>query len=309
MAAALCEAGILLEILLEIQDEMVECVAAPRTAANRRKLRALGLSNRSLRSRLDAAVRARAERDEARQTFASANLRLVVKLAKRYRSFGIPYLDLIQEGNKGLMRAVDKFDHSRGFTFSTYGVWWIEQALIRAVQNGSRTVRVPSHIYQEQRHYRSVEESLRRTLQREPHLEEIAAELGWTQEETERISTCMSPIRSIDEPLGDEGGASWIDRMPSSDEELDPGEELDRASIRGILGVGLRGLPARERQILEWRFGLRGEEAMTLKEIGQRIGLSRERVRQIQTQALCQLRERDDVGRLAAQLDSWSDAA
>lgn len=96
----------------------------------------------------------------------------------------------IQEGNKGLMRAVDKFDHSRGFTFSTYGVWWIEQALIRAVQNGSRTVRVPSHIYQEQRHYRSVEETLRRTLQREPHLEEIAAELGWTHEETERISTC-----------------------------------------------------------------------------------------------------------------------
>jgi RNA polymerase sigma factor (sigma-70 family) len=169
-------------------------------------------------------------------------------------------------------------------------------------------VRVPSHIHQEQRRYRSAEDTLRTTLQREPHLEEVAAQIGCSPEEAERIASCMMPIRSIDEPLGEEGGGTWLDRLEAP-EQPEPCVDLDRAAIARVLRVGLSDLPERERQVLTWRFGLGDEEALTLREIGERIGLSRERVRQIQTQALAQLRDRPDVDQLAAHLDSLVDAA
>jgi RNA polymerase primary sigma factor len=226
----------------------------------------------------------------------------VVKNAKRYRNMGVPYIDLIQEANLGLIRAVEKFDYRRGFKFSTYAVWWIEQALIRAIQNHSRTVRVPSHIYELQLRYRRIQQRLRQRLGRLPQREEMAAALEVDLPALDRIVTSMKPIVSTQATLPGTDEFTLEDSLYDED-AADPVDSIDRFELGREVESVLAALDPRERKILEWRFGLDGEDPRTLAEIGQSIGLSRERVRQIESRALKRLSEEDQVQRLLASLD------
>lgn len=239
----------------------------------------------------------------SRQEFVRHNLRLVVKFAKQYRSLGVPFLDLIQEGNLGLMRAVEKFDHTRGHRFSTYAAWWIHQAMIRAVQNQSRTVRAPSHVYDLQLRFKRAEARLRARLDAEPGRAEIAQELGLSPEDADRLVTTMTPIVSTDAPLRGTD-ALTAEEFLVAEGTVDPVEALDGATIRRTMQGVLGDLGARERTVIESRFGLAGEPPQTLQAVGARLGLSRERVRQIEARALERLRRGGKVDHLASALDS-----
>jgi RNA polymerase primary sigma factor len=247
------------------------------------------------------AARALERRGAAIQTIVRHNLRLVVSIAKRYRGMGVAFPDLIQEGNLGLIRAAEKFDPERGFRFSTYGVWWIEQAVIRAIQNHSRLVRVPSHLYDAQIRYRRIEREFRILHGREPRPEDLAQPLEMTFEEVEQLAATMKRIASLQDPVSEDETSTHEERI-SDEDAPDPVGEIDRAELRRELGRRLGLLDARERRILEWRFGLDGGEPLNLARIGKRIGLSRERVRQIQSEALQRLRRHGHVEGLAASL-------
>ena len=229
------------------------------------------------------------------------NLRLVVTQAKRYRNMGVPYVDLIQEGNLGLMRAVEKFEYQRGFKFSTYAVWWIEQALVRAIQSVSRTVRVPSHIYELQLRMRRADALLRQRLGRAPTSPELAASLDVPEDMIELARTSSLPVGSLEAPLPGTDDLRLEDAM-SDEDVLDPAEVHDEHILRSALERELETLAPRERAILEARFGLEGGEPPTLEEIGQQMGLSRERVRQLEHRALSRLRERNAIRRLGGRV-------
>ena len=308
IARHLRDAHILHEELLPIHAELTELADDYENHRRRREAQALGLGRASDRAALARAGEALSERNDTCARFAQHNLRLVVNVAKRFRNLGLSYMDLIQEGNKGLMRAVEKFDHSKGFTFSTYAVWWIDQAIIRGVQNQSRTVRVPSHIHQEQRRVRQLEETLRRQLERDPSLEELAAEAEIETDEVERILSSRSPIQSLDEPIGERGQNSVSDTLVAPSGPT-PCADDDQRRIRQILSQGLRSLEERERTIVRWRYGLDGEPPQTLRSIGKELGISRERVRQIEVQALSKLRNRQDVEALSEDVYDMADVA
>ena len=268
------------------------------------------------RARIRARDRALAERadtelhayETTKQEFVRHNLKLVIKFAKQYRGMGVPFLDLIQEGNIGLIRAVEKFDHHRGHRFSTYAAWWIHQAMIRAVQKHSRTVRAPSHVYDLQLKYKRAEAKLRTRLTREPGRAEIAEELGISAAEMDRLVSTMTAIVSTHAPLAGTDSLTVDDAL--ADEDLaDPGDDLDRVKIERSMREVLDELEPRERVVIESRFGLGGEPAQTLQVIGQRLGLSRERVRQIEARALERLRDGGKVDHLASALDSYADVA
>ena len=294
----LASAHLLFELLQSIALELIELLEQHRSTAVRARVATLGLGDRRARAALERARSALERRDEVRQTLATHNLRLVVHSAKRYRGQGVPFLDLIQEGSVGLLRAVEKFDPELGFQFSTYAVWWIEQALIRSIQRDSRSVRVPSHLYEARLRHREAW-SLLSANKPEPDLSDLASQLGEEFSKVEQTEQAFQGIESLDTPAGDSELRPLIERLADPVAE-DPGADHDQARTREVLARALAELTAREREVLTLRFGLSDGRERTLQEVGRALGRSRERVRQIEREALDRLAEAGGLAMLWA---------
>jgi RNA polymerase nonessential primary-like sigma factor len=226
----------------------------------------------------------------ARKRMIESNLRLVVKIARHYNRRGLPFLDLIEEGNLGLMHAIEKFDPERGFRFSTYATWWIRQTIERAIMNQSRTIRLPIHVVKELNSYLRAARRLTQKLDHEPTCEEIATMVDKPIDEIKRVLDLNKDTTSIDNPMAQDSDKPLVDII-ADDNNVDPVDMLADSDLQEHLGEWLDHLSSKQREIIERRFGLNGYDKTTLEEVGEAVGLTRERVRQIQIEALHKLRK------------------
>jgi RNA polymerase primary sigma factor len=270
--------------LLTANQEVILAKRIEQGRESRRRLKNGQLSAED-RQELEKTVK---EGQAAREHLSWANTRLVISIAKRYRNQGLPMSDLIQEGNVGLMIAVDKFDHRMGNRFSTYASWWIRQAITRALSQKSRTIRLPLHLSDQLRRITAVNQIMGQELGREPSDEELSQRLDLDPEELRKALEANPQTIALEMPIG---GDSEFGDLIEDDQSVSPDDTMHTLMLREVLERTLKDLLPREAQILKLRFGLEGGTPQTLEQVGQLVGLSRERIRQIERQALRQLRQ------------------
>jgi RNA polymerase primary sigma factor len=280
----------------EEEIELAQAIEDGKMAADRLSEESLSISEQAWLKRIQA------KGEAAREQLIRANTRLVISFAKRYRGQGLDFMDLIQEGNIGLLTAVDRFDHRLGNRFSTYATWWIKQGVTRALANNSREIRIPAHLHTRLRRMNRFKQAMEQEHGRAPTPEEIAAEIELPLDQVRWLLDITRPLLHLEQPVGDEPDAELGDFI-EDDTEVAPDDIVSSQMLSEQLHSMLDELTPREANILRLRFGLTGDKPQTFKEIGQKLGLSRERIRQLEKTALRRLRHPKLVGHFHAYLN------